>query len=328
MAAAGYVLVAIGARRRSWRSTWIGLVALAPLVLAGALWYLMAGTRDARWSGRVLFKVGLWDRLTGVGLWSTAPLGGLRGLWEPTLLVLVLAWALFCLRPGNRERELGDRWLARVALALAVLYFVLPTGVGDTVLLSRRFAPLSAVLALLALPPAGVAARWRTAVAAAIVLAHAAMTTAAWRGFEREEMRGFAACLEALPDGARLLEIDLQRHSPRFWIEPFFQMAAYAQLGHRATLGYSFASTPSSLVVFRDESDWPFPWTRGLEHQPEYLKPHDLDYFDFLLVHGDESVQARTVAVIKRITGIAGEPPWRLYAVRRTAAESRVPDEH
>jgi hypothetical protein len=325
LAAAGYVLLLAGARRRSWRSTWLGAAALAPLLLAGAVWYLQAAMRDERWAGHMNFRIGFWDRLTGFRFWSTAPLGGLRGPWEPVLLVAIAAWALFCLRRGNPLRASADRWLGRVALALAALYFVLPNEVGDTALLSRRWGPWAAILAVLALPPAGIAARWRLAAMAGLVLAHAAVTTAQWRAFDREEMLGFDASLAAVGDGTRLLELDLHRQSARVWIDPYFQMAAYAQLDRRVTLGYSFASTPTSLVLFRTGSDWPWPWTRGLEQHPERLRASDFDHFDLLLVHGEPTEQATLRASFAPLAEAAGAGPWRLYTVRRRADEPDRP---
>jgi len=320
---AGLLLVVVGGRERSLRRLVIGLTALAPFVLATALWY--AGLTDTRWDSTFRYDTGLLQRLTIPEFWSTWTLGGLRGSWEAVIELAVLAWTLFCLRPSNPRRGERDRWLGRVALVLALFAYLAPDAIGDTVLFNRRWAIWAAAAFLLSLPPSGLGRRVSLAIPALLLVAHGAVTTLAWRGFERDEMGGFDEALAAVPDGARLLELDFARRSPRFWLEPFFQMGAYAQLDRDVTLAYSFASAPSSLVRFADPSPWPFPWTQGLEHHPDRLVPADLDHFDHLLLHAPPEAQAEIAARTRRLEEIAGRGAWRLYRVtlRPAAAPER-----
>ncbi len=201
--------------------------------------------------------------------WSYWALGGLRGPWESVLLLALVAWAVWTLRPANPKRKEGDAWLARLALLFWALTWVVPDTLGDTTLFSQRWMPWACIMGLLALPPAGVARRWRLGAAIAVVASQAIVTSYFWHRFDRLEMSGFRECLAAVPDHSRLLELDFVRFSPtiRMRLGPTFQMAAYAQLDRDVTLGYSFADAPTSLVVFK-HGDWPWPWTRMLELRP------------------------------------------------------------
>lgn len=316
LAAAGFALLVAGSRRAWRRPVGVGLLALAPFVLATAFWY--ASLADTRWSAGLRYDSTPWQRLARVELWSTFPLGGLRGPWEPGLELAVLAWALFCLRPSNRRRGDSDRWLARLALGFALLSPLLPDAVGDTAILDHRWAPWAVILGLLALPPPGLPRRWAALAPLVLVVAHTVVTARVWRAFDREEMAGFASALAAVPDGARLLELDFARWSPRFWAPPTYHAAAYAQLDREVTIGYSFAGVPSSLVVFR-EGDWPWPWTRGLEHHPEQLAPTDLDHFDFVLLHAAEPMQRAIARHTGRLEPVTGAESWRLHRVMPAA---------
>ena len=192
----------------------------------------------------------------------------------------------------------------------------MPDTLGDTTLFSQRWMPWACIMGLLALPPAGVARRWRLGAAIAVVASQAIVTSYFWHRFDRLEMSGFRECLAAVPDHSRLLELDFVRFSPtiRMRLGPTFQMAAYAQLDRDVTLGYSFADAPTSLVVFK-HGDWPWPWTRMLELRPELLQPGDLDYFDYILLHAHESTRRLIGDRIGRLKAVAGHDSWWLYRV-------------
>ncbi len=312
LAMAGLVLLVPGARRERWRTFWLGGFALLPFVLSTWVW--MSELHDRRWAQPAHYWMTPWQRLSDGHTWVTFLLGGLKGSWEGILILIIAAVALFALRPGSRTRSGWDGWLAALAITLGLLAFLLPDIYGDTTLLSRRFAPWAAICALLALPPLGLRKRWCAAVILVPVLAHAFVTTRDWREFDHVEMGGFPKALAAVPDGSRLLELDFLGESPVFWIRPYFQMAAYAQLDRKVTLGYSFADTPSSLVVFR-KGDWPWPWTRGLELRPERVLRSDLDHFDFVLLHVEAEYQYGMSAKIGRLAAVAGGGDWWLYRV-------------
>jgi len=313
LAAAAYLVVVVGPRHGSWRERLRGLLVLSPLVAATALWYF--SLRDDRWGTRVRYEVSLLDRLAD---WHAWLLGGLRGRTEIVLLLGIGIWLAFGFRRGNPQRGEGDRWLAKVALALLALCLVLPEMIGDTTLLFVRFGPWAAVCAVLACPPPGWRARWHLLVPGAAVLAFALVTTTAWREFDRKEMAGFGESLAAVPDRSSLLELDFVRFSRKFWLSPFFQNSAYAQLDREVRIGYSFASTPSSLVVYKTLG-WTFPWTRGLEMHPEWLAPSDLDQFDYVLLHANELLTRRMSEQIFAAQPVAGNGDWHLFRGRRGA---------
>jgi hypothetical protein len=315
------VLVVAGPRRREPRRYLAAALGLAPFLLAAAAW--VVSFQDSRWQSGALYQPTILERLKHVRMWPTWLLGALDSRWEPALLGALALWALVAAWGWRLGRGAGDRWLLRVAGAFALLALLLPEKLGDTVLFARRWGPWAAICTLLALPPLPFPVAWRRGLAAAIVAAHALVTLAAWRAFDRDEMRGLAAALEAVPEGSRLLGLDYLRRSPRFQPPLFFHAAAYAQLDRQVTLGYSFAGTPSSLVVFRDRRSWPWPWTQGLEENPNRLRPADLDHFDLLLIHAAPTWHVAAAERAPRLAKVAGEGAWWLYRVRPASLPKR-----
>jgi hypothetical protein len=91
-------------------------------------------------------------------------------------------------------------------------------------------------------------------------------------------------------------------------------MAAYAQLERGAEIGYSFAETASSLVVF-DRLPVVRGWTKHLELYPSGLRDADLDHFDWLIVVAPDDLHAALRARFPRLAVREASGPWRLYAV-------------
>ena len=88
-----------------------------------------------------------------------------------------------------------------------------------------------------------------------------ATTALTWVAFERRELTGLAAALERLPAQQRVLGLDYEQRSPLVRGRPFLQTYAWAQVLRGGTLNFSFASFPTSLVVFR--SSQPSPGRRS-----------------------------------------------------------------
>ena len=89
-----------------------------------------------------------------------------------------------------------------------------------------------------------------------------AATAPTWVAFERRELTGLVAALERLPPEPRVLGLDYRQRSTLVRGRPFLQTYAWAQVLRGGTLNFSFASYPTSLVVFR--SSQPPRWTPKL----------------------------------------------------------------
>jgi hypothetical protein len=217
--------------------------------------------------------------------WSEQILGGIRGALEPIALALLLLWAFVVLWRSRREKGAGvDPLLALAAVLFFAAAVVLPDTMAETWMFARRWAVWGAACLVLALPGKFVERRAATVAAVLFAGAFAAITAAYWVGFDRGTMNDFDACRHAVPSGSRLLYLDFQRQHERFFVDPTFQMGAYAALDRRIELAFDFSEHRSSLVV-RRQLPRAIPWTTKLEHFPTRVVPLDLGYFDVVLLH-------------------------------------------
>ena len=312
--AVGLTLVAAMRRRPEWRGLAARLSGLGPAFLACALWYLHLARQG--WRSHPHWILGPVERLTEPRAWRLYLLGSVRGPEEPLILAALALWAVLCLA-GAGKRALPDATspLLRFAGCMLGVAWLFPEGIGDTVFFAQRWAPLAAILVLLALPRAPIRRGLAAGFALALIVAWSATVSAAWRGFDREEMPGFGTALAAVPAHARLLTLDFLRISPRFFALPFFQMGGYAQIERGAEPASSFADQPTSPVVFR-HLPRPVPWARRLENFPLALGTGDLRYFDDVLLHADPDTRDRFLARFPGLTPAAGAGNWWLLSVR------------
>jgi len=226
----------------------------------------------------------------------------------------VALWLAAGLWSARATGARSDRALALLGGLLLVPALVAPESLGDTALFGRRWGWVAAVCLVLAVPPPRVRAPLRAAFVLVLVAGFATVQLAEWRDFERRWTAGFERLLEPIARGERVLGLDFVRRVPGLWVHPLFQMPAYAQLERGAELGYSFAETASSLVVYRDLPA-PRPWTPRLEHHPDRLADADLDHFAWVLAAGVPDLHAALTAGFPRLEERASAGPWRLYAV-------------
>jgi hypothetical protein len=292
---------------------------VAPVVALALAWSgeLAAGG----WQSNVRMVFAPLDRLTSPRFLTTVFWGGLEGWVEIALFgVLVLWLAGSCVVAWRTRGRGAESFLLLFAGLALLLVFLAPGKVDHTVLFAWRWGPFAA-LALLLGAPAPLPARVATA-AAAVVLVFALATARAWRGFEREDLGGFESALAAVPEGGRVLGLDFVRRSPRFKVQPYLQMFAYAGVERRAATSFSFAEVASSLVTYR-ELPRPRAWTPSLESFPFWARESDLDSFDVVLFHGDERASAWLAERLPGLVPVAGEGRWWLLARPARAAEGR-----
>ena len=313
--AAGLTLVAGIRRRPDWHGLTARLLGLAPSFTAATVWYLHIA--QAGWRSHPHWILSPLQRLSEPRVWRLYLLGSVQGWEEPLILLALLTWAALCLagRRGLRDHPRPALpW--RFVGCMLIVAWLGPEGVGDTFFFAQRWVPLAAILALLALPRARIRRGLAAAFALVVVLAWSATVSAAWRRFDREEMSGFREALAAIPVRAHLLTLDYLRISPRFFVLPFFQMGAYAQLERGADPASSFADLPTSPVVYRPLPR-EVPWTRRLENFPLALRKGDLRYFDQLLLHADLNTRDRLVERFSGLAVVAGKDSWWLLSIGR-----------
>ncbi len=245
-----------------------------------------------------------------------AVLGGLRGPVETVLVLLALAWVLAGLVAARRAVSPRPRLDTELALGGAFFlaaYLLLPDRYLNTLLFAQRWAPMAAILLVLAVPPPPrVSVFLRRAAIAAAVAGFVVVTALSWRAYDSEELAGLHEALQELPEAPSVLGLDLRKESAFFDARPGLQQFAWAQALRGGTLNFSFAEHPASLVIHRP--GWKPSWTPGLEWHPERLQPTDFSYFDFVLVNADPKFHA-LLGELGAVAPVTDTLPWRLYRV-------------
>ena len=309
-AAAALVPLALAARRAPLREWLARALGFAPLLAAALVWYARLTAQG--WYTVVFFGPPLSERLTAPEYLRTALLGGLTGPVENWLLAAGALWLVAGVA-GGRGAGL-DRALALAGVAWLLIALLAPDSVGAAALFARRWGWVAAVCLVLAVPPPRVRPALRTVFVLALVGALSAATLAAWRDFERNWTHGFERVLAPIGAGERVAGLDFVRLVPRLRIDPLFHLPAYAQVERGAEIAYSFAETPSSLVVF-DRLPAARGWTKNLHLYPGDFAESDLERFDWLLVLARPDLRAALVARFPSLVEREAAGPWRLYEV-------------
>lgn len=206
-------------------------------------------------------------------------------------LIGVLAILLVSSR-STRGESFEDRWRARVPrilLATAFLaYLAIPSRAGaHGYLLDIRCAVFVAMFAaMVPSPRRGAGGALPLAATAVIALCLSVDTGAQVRAFERDEVGPFDELLRQMPRGARLAQLDFDKHSTIVKTHPvgsFF--GSYYRARYGGIASFSFSEMPHWPVRYRPEWEPParFAWGKPCTFQ----NSRDGEYFDFVLTHGD-----------------------------------------
>jgi hypothetical protein len=283
----------------------------APAAILAALWY---ATSPLRLATETIWTPPIWARLSPFVL-VEALLGGIRGPLEYVVLAAAAVWIGVGLWQARRTlRTSVDAPLLACGLMLFVAALVLPLKYESTVQFWVRWTAPAVILLVLALPPPAIAPRLLRAWALGVLGALCIVTTLAWTTFERTELSGLPAALEALPPSPNVLGLDFTKGSPTVKGRPFMQAFAYAQVLRGGRVSLSFAEFPQTFVAF--EQPPPHPWTLGLEWYAERVRDSDIRHFDHVLVDGPDSVH-EAFSLRRGLTPVTTEGHFRLYRVER-----------
>jgi hypothetical protein len=253
-----------------------------------------------------------WERLSPPYLVDSV-FGGIRGYLEPIVVTAILVWIILALVTNRRRlRNTTDKSLLILAGIVWGIALFAPDKLMNTVLFARRWVPYAVVLLLVALPPPAFARSLRIALVALLLVVFSFGTGRVWRTFEQKELSGLEDSLRRIPESQRVLGLDLVKGSALLKGRPFIQTFAYAQALKGGELNFSFAEHASGIVGYTDTRE--VPWTHGLEWYPEWLRPTDFGYFDYVLANGSEGMhsQLESLAMLRPVTT---DGRWRLYAV-------------
>lgn len=288
------------------------LASLTPIGVPALLWYLEL--RKSQFSTPAYWIVNPLQRLSPDWL-QGAVLGGLWSSSEGVFLLLIVLWAMVGV--WQKRRTLlasSDRLLLLAAAMFAVMVLVLPYKFENTIQFAERWAPPAATLLLIGLPSPDLKPFARVLAAFAIAVSLCLSTTLLWVTFEEVEMSGLAETLDALPEGQRVLGLDLIQMSSVVRGRPFIQGFAYAQVARGGRLNFSFAQFKPSLVIWADPKA--APWTSGLEWLGDRVKTADFKHFDYVIVNAAPLFH-QGFSWPEFIEPVTSEGRWRLYRVRR-----------
>ncbi len=293
--------------RRPARDLAMRLICVLPLLLAVAIWYPSLGasgfTSPTLWGPAPLARL-------SPRLWMDSALGGLRGITEPVLLAVLVAWWLLALRQQrSRLPELVDRRLLAGAALFVVASLLLPARFSNTIQFASRWLPPGLALLALALPAPELRGMFRRGFPAVLLAVLCITTAAAWATFERRELTGLHDALAALPEKRRLVGYDFLHSSSVVKSFPFFHMPAYAQLYRHAELHFSFADHATSPVVFK-------ALPRRIAYTPGRIRPSDLRHYDYALIGAVPEFHRRLEAE-GALAPRTMEGRWRLYQVKK-----------
>jgi hypothetical protein len=87
-----------------------------------------------------------------------------------------------------------------------------------------------------------------------------------------------------LPEGKRVIGLDLIKRSAFLKHRPFLQLFAYAQMDKGADLSFSFAAFAPFPVIYRTPPPYPWEHALKLEWFAERVKRKDFRYFDYAII--------------------------------------------
>lgn len=311
LVAALWLLLVSWAKKRL-KENWPEFSGIFPFILLGIFWYPSLAAYGFK--SETIWATTPLERLSFSWL-ADAALGGLRGSIESIILLFLLGWIVLALWQNRKQLRLSlDSDLLYAASLFLILALILPDKQTNTIRFGQRWIPPATVFFLLSLPAIKVTWHVARSIAFFIFIAFITVTSFSWKAFERYELSGLSSCLEKLPPQPKVLGLSFIKESDLVRGRPFIQTFAYAQVWHGGELNFSFADFGPSLVIYQKKRQ--LGWTPALEWFPELTKKSDLDYFDYVIVNGDENIH-RVFASETRLSPLTTDGRWRLYQVKR-----------
>jgi hypothetical protein len=269
----------------------LALAALAPSVIAAAIWWRAGSLTDATAQPAGVDRMPLGDSLSAMPIW-TFDVWKASHVDEVCAAMWWLAYAVIVVASWKKSEsditrsELGALVWVPFACAAAV-YLTTPFRIGGAAMLNVRLAPVLTLFALLGL-------RLRQdrlgtlplAVAACAALVTAGNAAFEMRAIEREKVGRLDDVLAAMKPNTRVVMLNFDRASPRTHFWPYIFAGSYHRAGGGSVASYSFAELPH----------WPVHYARGSappQHGPfwcfhpcAYRYRVDGAFYDYALVQG------------------------------------------
>lgn len=299
---------------RGWRAFIVRLSVVIPVGVLAFVWYptLAEARKIAGFNVAPQWSTFPWTRLAPAHVIDSM-FGGVKGALEPVMGIAIVLWIILALYTNRgRMKWRLDGLLLVCALMLMAIVFFAPDRYMNTIMFARRWFPCALILLVLAMPAPPGKRHFAQIAAVGIVLLFAVRTAGVWREFNKTELSGLQASLEALPRNQRVLGLSFPKRSDVIKGYPLLQTFAYAQACRGGRLNFSFAEHSSGIV--RYEPPLAPEWTPNLEWEPERVTVDDFAWFDYALVNGEDTIHAQ-FARSDLIKPVTGEGRWRLYQV-------------
>jgi hypothetical protein len=312
-----HLFVATINQRPGYKEIAIRCIALLPIGIYSIIWFTkLESTRTALGSDTTAHWMVLpFQRIDPY--WITdSVFGGLRGPTEAIILSGIIVWMILSVTTNWKNLRLSIEWeYLIIGIILATVVFLAPEKYINTIYFASRWAPISMIFFLLALPTPRLNELFNFAFSTLLFTILAFTTCFFWYRFEAIENPGLSECIQALTKNPRVMGLDFVRRSDIICGRPFMQTFAYAQVLHGGELNFSFAEHHSGIVSFKDRNRKP-RWTTALEWGADRVQYKDFSQFDFVLMNGGDAIH-REIGSLPVLSSVTKTGRWRLYRCLR-----------
>ncbi len=301
--------------RAPFKQTIRRTIPVTALVAIGVLGYLKLQTTG--FNSPTIYGEFPFERLSPGNL-VDAILGGVKGPIEPMIIASLFGWMTLAIWQHRHElRKHVNSPLLLTAAMFFVLFLILPQKYQQTIMFAQRWASPALILCLLALPAPSIKLSLKSLLSLALLSGFTLATCLTWLTFEQQDLPGLEDALDNVGTSNKVLGLSFYTATDEdelFKYRSLIHIPAYSQLLHHGQTNFSFAEFGSMPVVYKEIHNR--PWTINLEWYPENVTNEDFQFFDHVLVSGNDE-QHEFFAQMPQLTPATQHGIWRLYNVQK-----------
>lgn len=309
----------------------VALVALAPSVIAAAVWWRAGSLTNAGAQPAGVDRMPIAESLSAMPIWtfdvwqSRVDEACAAAWWLAYAVLVVASWRKSAPTDSSAAADGPPEWLCWVPFACAAtVYLTTPFRIGGAGMLNVRLAPVLTLFALLGLRPrAGKKGSLPLAIAAGAALVMAGNAAREIRAVAREKIGDLDVVLSAMKPDTRVATLNFDRSSHRTHFWPYVFAGSYHRARGGAVASYSFVELPHWPVHYAHGSAPPDHGPFWAFHPCAYRYREDGAFYDYVLVQGAvDPWDSRAGALGPRFAPIARSGVFTLY--EKAAATDEV----